>query len=148
MGFQNNIRDLQIQRYISFITQTVRLVLDLKRNIDNGRIYRLGSLKSESGFHRFPGIQNKKVIGNYSLIIVPNIGSCTLIASTPLKLPPVTHVQDAACIEGGTVRSVWAHSIHFWCSTRDIKDPGLFSLNSVPDAGLWPCSFHVEYAFF
>lgn len=75
MGFQSNTRNLE--RYISFIIKTLRLVLDLKPNNDNGRIYRLRSLKSESGFHRFPVIQ-KKVVGNYSLIVVPNIGSVYL----------------------------------------------------------------------
>lgn len=49
-GFQKNIRDLQIQRYIFFITPNATLVFNLKTNIDNGRIYRLRSLKRGSGF--------------------------------------------------------------------------------------------------
>lgn len=49
-GFQSNVRDLQIQRYIFFITPNTTLVFNLKTNIDNGRIYRLRSLKCGSGF--------------------------------------------------------------------------------------------------
>lgn len=144
-GFQNNIRDLYIQRHI-FFHYPKWLGSKKKTNIDNGRIYGRGNLKSQSGFHRFLDAQNNNVIWNYSLIIVPNIG-----AACWWHGPQRNSLQTFAICSlqrRGTVRLVWTHSLHFWCSRSGIKHTGLFFFflkkNSVPGTMLWHLSFHIE----